>query len=281
MVSKDKKSISIIIVFLCLVLFSIFFFWAGMSYPKDDFYIKYNGKNYNVIVERPGVEKGKYPLVIYHHGGGYETLEPFELRKVAKRLAEEGFLVWIPERTIWSPERALETLSEADGISKKVLDTALNNPKVDKNNINLVGFCLGSWAILEENIHSESIKSISLIGFGAPFDDTVLYDRVFDLVNNTVYDDVSADVLVMVSKGDSRVNIAPAEILRQKMVKSDKKIDCMVYNEGDHLSMAGDKPYMEDLIKYLKGEEINTVDSVEFNDQIVDIWNKERKTGYW
>ena len=223
----------------------------------EDFTIVYDNQKYNVIVEEPLESKDKYPLIIYNHGGGYKTLEPFDLRRVAERLSEEGFLVWIPERSLWLPEEVLGRFSEAKGVSKTVLDIALQHPNVDKDNINLIGFSLGSWAVLEENIYSEDVKSISLLGFGAPFDHTVLYDHVFKLVNEIDYGKVSAEVLIMTSKGDTRVNIDAGEILRSKMVEAGKNISAMSYEEGDHLSMAGIKPYLDDLVKFLKGEEVN------------------------
>jgi len=270
--------------FLSIILLIAGFFYTfnnKLVGKTEDFTIEYNTQKYNVIVEKPLGSKDRYPLIIYNHGGGYKTFEPFELRGVAKRLSEEGFLVWIPERSLWLPEKVLGRLSEAKGVSKTVLDIALQHPNVDKDNINLIGFSLGSWAVLEENIYSEDVKSISLLGFGAPFDHTVLYDHIFKLVNEIDYGKVSTEVLIMVSKGDTRVNIDAGEILRSKMVEAEKKISVIDYEEGDHLSMAGVKPYLDDLAKFLKGEEVNFSGFIQLDEEIIKERESLIKKGYW
>jgi dienelactone hydrolase len=265
---------------ICLITFSVLLLQMYVK-PVEDFSMEYNGKSYNVIVEKPEVNKEKYPLVIYHHGEGFETIEPFELREIAKRFAKDGFLVWIPERTPWSPERTLDTLSETEGIGKRIMDMALNDSSVDKRNINLVGFSLGSWAFLKGEGLDEKVRSISLIGFGAPFYDTLLYDKVFSLVNNGSFDNLPGNVLIMVSREDQIVNIAAAETLREKIAQTGKKVDCVVYEEGDHLSMTGNNKYIYDVIRYLQGEKIDTVDHIELNNDIINKWERVWKTGYW
>ena len=270
--------------FLLIILITVGFFYTSSNKlvgKTGDFTIEYADQKYNVIVEKPLESKDRYPLIIYNHGGGYKTLEPFELRGVAKRLSEEGFLVWIPERSLWLPEKVLGRLAEAKGVSKTVLDIALQHPDVDKDNINLIGFSLGSWAVLEKNIYSENVKSVSLLGFGAPFDHTVLYDHVFKLVNETDYSKVSTEILIMASKGDTRVNIDAGEILRSKMVEAEKKISIIEYEEGDHLSMAGVKLYLDDLVKFLKGEEVNFSDFIQLDEEIIKNRESLIKKGYW
>lgn len=249
---------------------------------KKDFIISVNGKNYNVIVGKPSQKREKYPLVIYIHGGGYKTTEPFELRKLSQVFANQGFLVWTPEREPGIPGRDLETLEEAEKVSKEILNIALKHPEVDKDNINIVGFCLGSWAVLRENIYSPNVKSIGLLGFGAPFDNAVLYDKINNLVGQEIdYSKVSPKILVMVSKEDNRVDTKIAETFRQKMVQAGKAIDCIEYSTGNHLSLAGDKEYLLDLIKYLKGEKVETTDFIETNKQILELWDSAQKGGYW
>jgi len=270
--------------FLLTVLLIAGFFYIfnnKLVGKTEDFTIEYNNQEYNVIVEKSLESKDKYPLVIYNHGGGYKTLEPFDLRGVAKYLSEKGFLVWIPERSLWLPEKVLGRFSEAKGVSKTVLDVALQHPDVDKDNINLIGFSLGSWAVLEENIYSRDVKSISLLGFGAPFDHTVLYDHVFKLINEIDYSKVSTEVLIMASKGDTRVNIDAGEILRGKMVEAGGEISVMAYEEGDHLSMAGVKPYLDDLIKFLKSEEVDFSDFIQLDKEMIEKRESLIKRGYW
>ena len=242
----------LLVIIILLVSFSSLsgYFIYLESETKNDFTIEVNDKDYNVIVGKPGKELKKYPLVIYHHGGGYRTLEPFELHKVAQMFAEEGFLFWAPERTPWAPERALETLKEAQVMSKEILDLAIKNPEVNKSNINVVGFCLGSWVAFENDAQSPYVRTVSLLGFGAPYDDTVLYDYVTDLANNTDYSKISAKMLIMVSEEDSRVDIEVGEIVRKRMIETNKTIDVIVYPIGGHLSLAGAKNYTIDLIKY-------------------------------
>jgi len=245
-----------------------------------DFSINYNNKEFNVIVEKPVEPVEKYPLIIYNHGGGYKTLEPFKLREIAKTLSEAGFLVWIPERSFLKLEALDESLEEAKGISEIMLNLAYNDQIIDKENIHIVGFSLGSWAILEKNLFSP-IKSIILTGFGAPFQDTKMYDRIYDFVNNADYDKVSANLLIMVSKGDTMVYTEPAEILRKKMLAANKAITCIEYPSGKHSSMTGNKPYLTDIIKYIKGGEIETTDIIETNKEILNKWDVMKTQGYW
>ena len=277
----NKKKLNVkkvlIIVILLLVIIVLFPFEKN----KDDFKIKVNGKEYNVIVAKPKEKLEQYPLVIYHHGGGYRTIEPFELRNLSKEFAKEGFLFWAPERTPGAPWEGLQTLKDAQAMSKAILDLAIKSPKVDKNNINIVSFCLGSWAAFENDVKSPNVKTVSLLNFGAPYDDTVLYDYVMELVNKTDYSEISPKILIMVSEEDSRVDIEAGETLRKKMVEANKTIDCVLYKEGEHLSLAGVKDYLKDLVKYLKDEKINTTESIKISENIRNKYKRYRTTGYW
>jgi len=282
--SKFSKKKIFYLLFSIIVLLIAGFYYAFQNnfFDKtDDFVIKYDNQKYNVIVEKPQEHKDKYPLIIFNHGGGYETLEPFDLRGTAKRLSEEGFLVWIPERSLWLPEVVLGRLSEAKGVSKTILDIALQHSDVDKNNINVMGFCLGSWAILEENIYSENIKSMSLIAFGAPFDHTVIYDRLFKFIEEIDYEKISTKVLIMVSQGDTRLNIEAGEALRSNMVDAKKKVSVVQYEEGDHLSMTGVKRYLEDVIKFVKGEKVNSAGYIQLDKDLLEKRDSLIKKGYW
>jgi dienelactone hydrolase len=246
-----------------------------------NFTVSVDGKEFNVIEAVPLEKLDSYPLVIYHHGGGYLTLEPFELEKLAQRFAQEGFMFWAPQRSLWRPEIAYEVLEEAIDVRASMLELALNHPDVDRDDINVVGFCLGSWAVLEGDASSEHVRTASLLGFGAPFDDTLLYDYVTGLANSTDCSKISANVLVMVSRGDPRVDIRSAELLRRRMSDANKTISLVVYPDGDHLSMAGDKPYLDDLIGYLRGDVINTADGIDLDDPIFDKWESMWGSGYW
>ena len=86
----------------------------------------------------------EYPLIIYHHGETYETLEELELNDIGKELAKEGFLVWIPERTAWTPANSLDIILESEGIGKEILKLTVGHLDIDKNNINMVGFGMDS-----------------------------------------------------------------------------------------------------------------------------------------
>ncbi len=279
----SKKTWLIILLLIGLVLIYSHVKFDSSKQIKSglkDFSINYDNKEFNVIVEKPDELMEKYPLIIYNHGGGYKTLEPFELRKIAKTLSGAGFIVWIPERSFLKLEALDESLEEAKGISKIMLNMAHNDQIIDKENIHIVGFSLGSWAILEENLFSP-VKSIILTGFGAPFQDTKMYDRIYDFVNNADYDKVSANLFIMVSKGDTMVYTEPAEILRKKMVTANKAITSIEYPSGKHSSMTGNKPYLIDIIKYIKGEEIKTTDIIETNKEIFNKWDVMKTQGYW
>ncbi|RLE41586.1 hypothetical protein DRJ48_05260 [Candidatus Woesearchaeota archaeon] len=258
------------LVIICLI-------FTGCS---EDFSISYNNKTYHVIVEKPKLHQAQYPLIIYNHGGGYLTLEPFELRKLAKELAKAGFLVWIPERSLWRPETAFHNYKEAMAISRLLLAKALNSNEVDKSNINIAGFCLGSWATLSEHITSP-VNSLILIGFGAPFDDASLYDMVYSLANNTQLSNLKPKVLVMVTQGDTKVATEPAKILCEKLISLNKTVACVEYKSGDHLSLAGNKTYIEDLKRYLLGQPINTTNNIKTNKMVLERWEEVRKAGYW
>jgi dienelactone hydrolase len=269
----------VLILLFIVVLFVSFSVYQNIK--SHDFLIQVNGSYYNVIVGVPVEEREQYPLVIYHHGAGYQSLEPFELRELAKAFADEGFLFWAPERTPWSPERTLETLEEARAIRDEILELAYRHPEVDKSNINVVGFSLGSWIVFEASPRSSNVRTVSLLGFGAPYDDAVTYDYVTGLVNSTDYKKITAKILVMVSAEDSRVDIEVGETLRKRMIEANKTIDVVEYPRGDHLSLAGVKNYTADLINYLKGETINTTEAITVDKALKSKWERMRRTGYW
>lgn len=277
----NKNIIKFLIIILVLISFSIVF----LNYPVDgddsDFIISVDDEIYNVIVGKPSVQIEKYPLVIYHHGAGYLTLEPFELRELAQVFADEGFLFWAPERTPWAPHRALETLYEARAIDESILELAIQHPDVNTSDINVVGFSLGSWVSFENDSKSDLVRTVSLLAFGAPYDDTFLYNYVISLANETDYSEISTEVLVMVSKEDTKVDIGAAETIRRNMLSANKTIYCVQYETGDHLDLAGVKNYTNDLISYLKGDEILTSDFIEIDEEFRSKWESIHETGYW
>lgn len=282
----NKIKIITLVIVVILVGFFCFKFLVqtteGDRTTKKDFTITVNDKNYNVIVGEPPQKSEKYPLLIYYHGGGYKTLEPFELRKLSQIFAKEGFLTWIPEREPVASGEGPQMLKEAQEIGKEILKEALNHSEVDRNNIQVVSFCLGDWAALREHIYSSDVKSISLLSLGANFYNTVLYDNAYNFVEKEIdYSKVSPKIFIMVAKDDMRVDTRVAEILRQKLVQAKKVVDAIEYPTGGHLSLAGDKEYLVDLTKYLKGEKIKTVDLIETNKQILELWEAARVGGYW
>lgn len=277
MFARKLKNFTFLFFLLYLVILAS---GCSTNVASEDFSITYNDKSFHVIVEKPDKIMPSYPLFIYNHGGGYKTFEPFELRKIAKTLSEAGFIVWIPERSFLKLEALDESLEEAKGISEIMLNMAYNDPMIDKENIHIAGFSLGSWAILEENLFSP-VKSIILTGFGAPFQDTRMYDRVYDFVKNADYDNVSANLLVVISKEDTMVYTEPAEILRKKMLAANKTITIIEYPTGGHSSLTGNKTYLIDIIRYLNGEEIETTDIIETNKEILNKWDEMKTQGYW
>lgn len=84
----------------------------------------------------------------------------------------------------------------------------------------------------------------------------------------------------MVSEEDSRVDIEAGEIVRKKMIQSNKTIDCVEYLAGSYLSLLEDKNYTIDLIKYLKRETINTTESITVDEALKKKWKSIRETGY-
>ncbi len=265
------------------VLLSLLLFLVGCSHQisnTTEFTVKYKNNSFRVIVEKPVVTKDKYPLIIYNHGGGYRTFEPFQLDKVAKELSKAGFVVWVPVRSLWTPERAMINYEEARSVSRKLLERALNTDYINKSNINIVGFCLGAWATLTEHIN-DPVHSITLIGFGAPFDDTLLYDMVYSMVDKDKLTSLKPNVLVMVSQGDTKVATEPAKILCDNLKALGKQVACIEYSKGDHISLAGNRSYINDLKSYLLGLPLNTSDNIKTNKMLLEKWNEVRKSGYW
>lgn len=244
------------------------------SFNASNFTIKVNNRSYDVIAAKPATGLDEYPLVIYHHGGGYEALEPPELEKLAQTFADEGFM-------FWSIETGKETLDETRLVMNKILETAANHPESNKDNINVVGIYSDSWVALEIGAKRDIPRTVSLLNFGAPFDNKTLYDYVMNLSENTDYSEVSVNLLVMVSRDDFRVDIRAAEILRRNMAEANKTIDLIEYREGEDLSLVEDNPCLEDLIRYLKGKEINTIDHIDLDDSIFEKWEGLWNAGYW
>jgi len=226
----------------------------------------------DMAVTRPPRKLGKYPLVIYLEGKGYGKNEPFSRQEISRVLSDAGFLVWVPERKPVS-NGPLKGLCEAEYICKKTLEKALRNPAVDQNNINVIGFCLGSLAAFN-SMHYSNIRSMILMDFGAPFYDPALSNKAHTSVNTADYSKISAGILVIVSSDDDKLSLEPAEILRGKMAEAENKIDCIEY-------LAEDRHYLQDALKYLTGQRIDTVERIEINSQHLEKWNRIRKSGYW
>jgi hypothetical protein len=73
----NKKKINVKKVLIIVIILLIIIVLFPFKKDDDDFKIKVNDKEYNVIVAKPKEKLSQYPLVIYHHGGGYKTIEPF------------------------------------------------------------------------------------------------------------------------------------------------------------------------------------------------------------
>ncbi|MDD4939422.1 MAG: dienelactone hydrolase family protein [Candidatus Omnitrophica bacterium] len=226
----------------------------------------------DMAVTRPSRQLDKYPLVIYLEGQGYEKNEPFTRQEISRVLSDAGFLVWVPERKPVSQD-PLKALDEAEYSCKKTLEKALRDPAVDKNNIHVIGFCLGSLAAFN-SMHPSNIRSMILMDFGAPFYDPALYNKVHASVNTADYGKISSGILVIISSDDDKLSLEPAEILRGKMAEAKNKIDCIEY-------FAKDRQYLQDALKYLTGQRIDTVERIEVNSQHLEKWNRIRKSGYW
>ncbi len=65
------------------------------------------------------------------------------------------------------------------------------------------------------------------------------------------------------------------------MAEANKTIDLIEYREGEDLSLVEDNPCLEDLIRYLKGKEINTIDHIDLDDSIFEKWEGLWNAGYW
>lgn len=246
----------------------------------QNFYVKYGNTSYKVLVDKPNVTMEKYPLIIYHHGEYDTNLEEYQLDRVARTLAKAGFLVWIPERPLVEGADSFALLKQAETISNVILRIAQNVSAVDKKNINIVGYSLGSLAVFGANLDS-NVNSIVLIGFGAPYEDMALYEYAYYLSDSANYNVVHTRILIVEAADDSKVSLEPAEIARRKMVAANKSISCIEYAGAEHQSLSGDKAYLQDVIKYLHGEKINTTDHLESDMEIFNKWQRIRETGYW
>ena len=277
----NKKKLNVKKVLIVVVLLLIIIVLFPFKENRDDFKIKVDGKEYDVIVAKPKEKLSQYPLVIYHHGGGYKTIEPFELRNLSKEFAKEGFLFWAPERTPWSITKSKYIYEEAENISKAVSNVALNDTKVNKNKIYVVGFSMGSLVALNMNAKSGNVNKLILIGFGAPYDDALMYKYFKVNLNKTNYSRIKPKILIMLSQEDEKVDINDAETLRKNLIEANKDVDCVVYEKGGHLSLVGVKNYINDVIKYLKNEEINITEKINVDKQLRAKYERYASTGYW
>lgn len=276
--NRISKIVIFILFFTALAGLFFYFLYQKISLGND-FTIRVNKNKYNVISGKCVNKLQKYPLVIYHHGGRRRLFSSAQLRDIAAVFADNGFLFWAPERNPWIPTRAFERLKEAHAVSKAVLDYAIKHPGIDKGNIHVIGFDLGSWVAFADDARSPYVKSVSLLGFGAPYD--MMHDYVTKLINTTSYDSVSARILVMVTAEDADIDIETAEILRKNMAQASKIIDCVQYAiEKDFISIETNL-YLEDLLKYLKGEMIHTSASIRLDESFKKKWKSIRETGYW
>jgi dienelactone hydrolase len=254
---------------------------VGNGSLVKDFSIMYQNQSEHILVEVPQSHRETYPLVIYHYGEADKSQEPSERRDIAKRLADAGFLVWMVEGKEGTYETALQDLEDARQTIHTLLNLAGNSQVVDKQNINLVGYSMGSIAVLEEGLFSPAVKSVVLIGFGAPYDDIRLYNKVNRFVNEANLTRSNARVLVMVTREDSKVSLRPTESLRTKMIVDNQSVTCIQYPAGDHASLAGNKEYLVDVVRFLKEQNVNSTEQIEPYTKMENKWERLRTTGYW
>lgn len=263
------------LIYFLLIIFVLLTF-AYIFYPNSkDFVIDIGNRNFGVIVEMPSENMAKHPLIIYQHDSGYSE-EKLDLRNVAKRLASQGFEVWVPERYS-EPRDNLQKINESNILDEKLLEMAMSIERIDKNDINLVGSGLGAWTIFYGQKYSSKFRTLCLAGFGAPYGSNNLSIFIKRDINTTDYSKIGPDILILVSLQDEKVDIDTAENLRNNLDKTGNDVAAIEYNYGSHMSFVGSGEYLDDIAKYIKGEEIQQVRII----KKINMTELGQKMGYW
>lgn len=276
--SKNNRK-RFLVCFILVFFYSLVCKFCQGSENQNDFILKVDGHEFNVVVGQPITKQNKHPLVIYHHGEGYWAYNPFELRKLAQLFANEGILFWAPEIKSWTPVSQPDFLQEISAVNKAILALAMKSQDVDQKDINVVGLGMSSWVVFENDVTSTNIRTISLLGFGIPY--YIFSDYVKGLIDHTDYNSITAKLLLMVNDEDLNIDIESAEVLRKKLISAGKKVDCMEYPDGGHMSLTGTNHYTKDLINFLKGERIDTTNSIKVDKDLKKKLKRIRETGYW
>ena len=128
--------------------------------------------------------------------------------------------------------------------------------------------------------NSSDIRTMSLLEFGGPFEDKLMYQYVESLVENIEYEEVGPNILIMIIEDDEKINLNHTESLKKRLLEVNKTVVVIQYPPGDYSNLIGNKTYLMDIIKYLKNKVV-TVASIEVNDQIIKKWERIWETGYW
>lgn len=219
---------------------------AGQEVPMSDFKINVDGNTYNVISAVPTMGGEKRPLVFYLHGWGKGGLWKYELRKLAKFFADEGFIFWAPEREPGG------SLKGAVTIARKALEMALTDPRVDQANMALVGFSQGARAAFLVGLPAGGIKVLCLLGFGDLLRSSGQVKSIRECSKEMDLMRIRVKTLIVIAENDGVVDIEDSRFLATALEWAGKPVKVISYPGYRHEDLCGKDKYLDDLLKFLK-----------------------------
>ncbi len=239
-----KKSFFFLVIFFLMADASL---WpAGQEFPFKDFKLVVDGNSYNVVSAAPAAVSEKRPLVLYLHGLGRGGLGKYELRKLAKFFAEEGFIFWAPEREPGGP------LKGAVSIARKALEMAQTDQRVDQANMAMVGFSQGARAAFLAGFPAGGCKAVCLLGFGDLLRSSGQIKSVRDSLKEMDLMRVRPKTLIMIAENDEVVDIDDSLFLATALEWSGKPVQVISYPGYHHEDLCGKDKYLDDVLKFLK-----------------------------
>lgn len=240
----------------------------NLAYESNDIFIKNEGRDIPATFVLPSGE-GKFPLVVMHHGFAGSRQESGGFERIAEALAKEGiasirfdFAGCGDSKTPYTEYNFTNNKSD----SKACLNYALENEKIDKDQIGILGYSMGGRISILLTQEDNPYKAMALLAPAAFTSDT---DAIKEAESN--YKEAQKTGSIKLEWFGQELEVG--EQYYKEFIDSCKNIDAMK-NIVPTLLMYGDKDTTVPSATTLNcGEKLNA--------QIVKIKNADHGFGFY
>lgn len=172
--------------------------------------------------------KGPFPAVIWSHGQVanpqmLKKTREFGWKRTCQRLAEDGFLAFIPIREFDSDRKPPQVPSNKNALSEAV-DYVKSLPEVDPSRVALMGHSRGGLLTLMLGSERKDLKALIIT---APASIPPYFSQQVAIVSS-----INAPVLLMVEVSDEMGSLSAVNILDEALRKQGKDVRTIRYDRG-------------------------------------------------